>query len=60
MRRIAVPGQKLRVLERDGKKSTDKRSSEHEKDHNNKLAARHRFSRWVHALCEMRGRLSVH
>ena len=60
MRRVAVPGQKLRVAEREGKKTTDKRRSEHEKDYSNKLAARHRFSRWVHASSDMGGRLSVH
>jgi hypothetical protein len=47
VRRVAVPGEKLRVAEREGKKSTDERRSEHEKDYSNKLAARHRFSRLV-------------
>jgi hypothetical protein len=59
-RRVAVPGQKLRKRKRDGKKATDDRNGEHKKDHNDKLAARHRFSHWSNALCKMRDRLSVH
>jgi hypothetical protein len=49
--RIAATGRCTRaeaqVPERDGKKSTDKRAGEHEKDYNNKLTVRHRFSRLV-------------
>jgi hypothetical protein len=40
-------GRSSGASERDGKNSTDNRNGEHEKDYNNKLAARHRFSRLV-------------
>ena len=56
-RPVAVPGQKLRITERDGKKSTDNGTSEHEKDYNNKLGrASSVFPLGPTLLCEMRDR----
>jgi hypothetical protein len=42
MPRAAVPGAELREHERDGKKTTDKRDGEDEKDYNHEIAAHHR------------------
>jgi len=47
------------MLERDGKKTTHKRNSDHKKNDNDKLAARHRFSCMVQSHYGMRGHLSV-
>jgi hypothetical protein len=43
-RRLAVPGQKLREYEPDGKKTTDKREGDREKDYNDEFAAHHRIA----------------
>ena len=60
LRRVFVPGQNLGRLERDGKKPSDDRNCEHQKDYNNKLAPRHQFSHWSIASWVMRNGLSVH
>jgi hypothetical protein len=44
LRRAAVPGQKLREHECDGKETTDKRDGDHEKYDNDQLAAHHRIA----------------
>ena len=44
LRRVAVPGQQFRVVDRDGKKSNDERDAERKEHYNHKLGARHRIA----------------